>query len=116
MEALGDDPLDVELHAARIRAKRVRYAAEAVAPAVSKGAKRFASAVADLQDVLGEHQDAVVAGQWLRSHVPTGEGATAAAFVAGELAAWEDVAAQESREAWPAAWKRARRRSLRKWM
>jgi len=116
MEALGDDPPDAELHAARIRAKRARYAAEAVAPALGKGAKRFASAVAGLQEVLGEHQDAVVAGQWLRAHVPTGEGATRAAFVAGQLAAWEDVAAQASREEWPDAWKRARHGSLRRWM
>jgi CHAD domain-containing protein len=116
MKALGDDPPDAELHAARIRAKRVRYAAEAVAPAVGKGAKRFAAAVADLQDVLGEHQDAVVAGEWLRAHVPSGDGALAAAFVAGELAAWEDAAAEASREEWPAAWKRVRRKSLRRWM
>ena len=54
----------------RIRAKRCRYAAEAVAPAVGKRPERFAKAVAELQDVLGEHQDAVVAGQWLREHVP----------------------------------------------
>ena len=116
MEDLGDDPPDVELHAARIRAKRARYAAEAVAPAVGKGAKEFAAAVAGLQDVLGEHQDAVVAGQWLRAHVPTGEGAARAAFVAGHLAAWEDAAAQASREEWPDAWKRARHKSLRRWM
>ncbi len=66
--------------------------------------------------MLGEHQDAVVAGEWLRAHVPTGEHAARAAFVAGHLAAWEDAAAQASREEWPAAWKRARRTSLRRWM
>ncbi|HEY3670856.1 MAG TPA: CYTH and CHAD domain-containing protein [Acidimicrobiia bacterium] len=116
MEELGDEPPDAELHAARIRAKRARYAAEAVAPAVGQGAKQFASAVAGLQEVLGEHQDAVVAGEWLRAHVPTGEHAARAAFVAGQLAAWEDAAAQASREEWPAAWKRARHQSLRRWM
>jgi CHAD domain-containing protein len=116
MKALGDDPPDPELHAARIRAKRARYAAEAVAPAVGKGTKRFASAVADLQNVLGEHQDAVVAGGWLRAHVPRGDGATVAAFVAGQLAAREDEAARRSREEWPDAWKRARRSKLRRWM
>jgi CHAD domain-containing protein len=113
---LDDDPPDADLHAVRIRAKRARYAAEAVAPAVGSGAKRFASAVADLQDVLGEHQDAVVAGQWLREHVPTGPDAARAAFVAGLLAAQEDSAAQASREEWATAWKRARRRRLRRWM
>jgi CHAD domain-containing protein len=116
VEALDDDSPDADLHEARIRAKRARYAAEAVAPAIGKSAKRFASKVADLQDVLGEHQDAVVAGQWLRDHVPTGPDATRAAFVAGLLAAEEDAAAQASRGEWQAVWKQARRRRLRRWM
>jgi len=117
VEALGDEPPDVALHAVRIRAKRCRYAAEAVAPAIGKPARHFAAAVAALQDVLGEHQDAVVAGQWLRAHATAGgSGPVERAFVAGELAALEDVAAGESRAAWPDAWKRARRRSLRGWM
>jgi len=103
-----------EVDAVRIRAKRARYAAEAVAPAIGKEAKRFASAVADVQEVLGDHQDAVVAGQWLRQHVPTGDGG--AAFVAGQLVAVEAAAADESREQWPATWERARRKSLRRWM
>ena len=62
VQDLDDDPPDEDLHAVRIRAKRARYAAEAVAPAIGKAAKRFASAVADVQEVLGNHQDAVVAG------------------------------------------------------
>ena len=54
------------LHAVRIRAKRSRYAAEAVTPALGQPARRFAKAVAGLQEVLGDHQDAVVAATWLR--------------------------------------------------
>jgi CHAD domain-containing protein len=116
VDALGTDPPDVALHAVRIRAKRCRYAAEAVAPAVGKPAKQFAAAVAGLQEVLGEHQDAVVAADWLRTHAADGGGRVERAFVAGELAALEDVAARDSRAAWPAAWKNARRGSLRRWM
>jgi CHAD domain-containing protein len=114
VHALDDDPPDPELHQVRIRAKRARYAAEAVVPAVGKGPKRFAKAVAHLQDVLGEHQDAVVAGQWLREHAPAADGE--AAFVAGRLAVVEAEAAQASREDWPRAWKQARRGTLRRWM
>jgi CHAD domain-containing protein len=114
VHALGDEPPDPELHQVRIRAKRARYAAEAVMPAVGNAPKRFAKAVADLQDVLGEHQDAVVAGQWLREHVPPDDGE--AAFVAGQLAVLEAAAAQTSRDAWPAAWAAARRPKLRRWM
>ncbi len=116
VEGLGDDPADEALHAVRIRAKRCRYAAEAVAPAVGKAAKRFAEGVEGVQEVLGEHQDAVVAGQWLRAHATDGGGSVERAFVAGELAALEDVAARESRAAWPDAWVAARRSGLRHWM
>ncbi len=111
---LDDDPPDEDLHAVRIRAKRTRYAGEAVAPAVGKAAKRFASAVEAVQEVLGDHQDAVVAGEWLREHVPTDDGG--AAFVAGQLVLVEAADAQTSRDAWPAAWKDAKHPRLRRWM
>jgi CHAD domain-containing protein len=116
VQELGDDPPDAELHAVRIRAKRCRYAAEAVAPAVGKAAKRFAAAVEGVQEVLGEHQDAVVAGQWLRAHAADSGGRADRAFVAGELAGLEDVAADRSREQWSKAWKQAKRKKLRGWM
>ena len=110
IDRLGSDPSDEDLHAARIRAKRMRYAAEAVMPAFGKPARRFAKAAADLQDVLGEHQDAVVAGAWLRE-ARAGEHA----FVAGELAAFETQAAAAARDRWPAAWKALSRKRLRFW-
>jgi CHAD domain-containing protein len=111
---LDDDPPDAELHAVRIRAKRARYAGEAVAPAVGKAAKRFASAVEAVQEVLGDHQDAVVAGQWLHAHIPQADGG--AAFVAGLLVGVEADEADASRAAWPATWKAAKRSKLRSWM
>jgi CHAD domain-containing protein len=112
VKALGPQPGDHELHQVRIRAKRCRYAAEAVAPAIGKGARGFARAMASVQDVLGEHQDAVVAGQWLRSHAT---GTTA--FVAGELVAVERAAARvAAREQWQKVWAQARRKKLRRWM
>lgn len=105
-----DDPRDENLHAARIRAKRMRYAAEAVAPLFGKRARAFALAAAGLQDVLGEHQDAVVAGAWLRE-----AGVGADAFVAGQLAALEAQAARDARAKWPGAWKALSRKRLRFW-
>jgi len=110
IEAILEDPRDENLHAARIRAKRIRYAAEAVGPLFGKRARAFALAAAGLQDVLGEHQDAVVACAWLRT-----VGAGADALVAGELMALEAQAAREAREAWPAAWKALSRKRLRFW-
>ena len=56
--ALGPGPSDAALHAARIEAKRVRYAAEALSPAFGKRAAASPLRRRKLQDVLGEHQDA----------------------------------------------------------
>jgi CHAD domain-containing protein len=99
------------LHRVRILAKRARYAAEAVLPVFGKRARAFARAMAAVQDVLGEHQDAVVAGEWLRAHA-TGTGA----FVAGELVAIERRAGEDARDEWPRVWASARRKKLRRWM
>ncbi|MDV6260136.1 CYTH and CHAD domain-containing protein [Rhodococcoides yunnanense] len=63
---LGTD--DEALHRARKASKRARYAAELVAPVVDKkvskaNIKRFKM----IQEVLGEHQDAVIAADILRT-------------------------------------------------
>ncbi len=63
---LGDDPPDDDLHALRIRGKRLRYAAELAAPAGGKPVKKLIGATKDLQDLLGDHQDAVIAEQEIR--------------------------------------------------
>jgi CHAD domain-containing protein len=112
VDALGPDASDAELHEARIRAKRVRYAAEAVAPVFGKRARAFARAAMELQRVLGDHQDSVVASAWLREVAASG---ARTAFVAGELAASEQAAAAAARAAWPAAWKALARKRLRFW-
>jgi CHAD domain-containing protein len=64
---LPDEPTDEELHALRIRAKRARYAAElAEIGHGGKALSRYFIGVKRLQDVIGEHQDAVVAEAKLR--------------------------------------------------
>ena len=114
VDALPADPPDSDLHQIRILAKRTRYAAEAAAPLVGKKAKAFASAVADLQEILGDHQDAVVAEAWLRGAV---EGADAAvSLAAGELIAVQMAQAAEGRRLWRKAWKKASAEKLRSWM
>lgn len=55
------DDRDVALHEARKAAKRARYAAEAAMPALAAAASRQAAAAKDLQQVLGDHHDSVVA-------------------------------------------------------
>jgi CHAD domain-containing protein len=112
---LGDPPTDGELHAVRRHAKRARYAAEAVEPAFGKPAREFVRAVTAVQTVLGEHQDAVIAAQWLRDAATRGPDERAA-FAAGELAAAERGYAHAARDAFPAAWRDASRKSQRRWL
>jgi CHAD domain-containing protein len=110
VRSLAEVPQDQELHAIRIRAKRCRYAAEAVVPALGKPARDFAKAVAALQDVLGDHQDAVVASAWLREATvgaPADE-----VFVAGMMAGMLRRIERETRAAWPKAWREVRRKRL----
>jgi CHAD domain-containing protein len=52
---------DVAYHEARKAAKRARYAGEAVSPAIGREAKRFTKQMKQVQTVLGDHQDAIVA-------------------------------------------------------
>lgn len=64
--AAGEQTPAEELHRARKAGKRARYAAEAAAPALGKGASKLAKSAARLQTLLGEHQDAIVATELLR--------------------------------------------------
>lgn len=113
VEALESDPPDEALHDVRIRAKRCRYAAETMVPVLGKQARAFARAIKDLQDVLGEHQDAVVAEQWLREAASTLDGPDM--FIAGELASLERLDVERTRAAWPDVWRKASRKRLRQW-
>ncbi|HEX8134580.1 MAG TPA: CHAD domain-containing protein, partial [Actinomycetes bacterium] len=110
----GDDPPDEELHQIRIRAKRARYAAEAVEPVIGKPAGDFADAVADIQSVLGDHQDSVVGEAWLRE--AAGAVRRDVALVAGMLIAAERASAASTRDSWRKAWDAANRRKLRAWL
>jgi CHAD domain-containing protein len=111
---LPSAPSEEELHLVRIGTKRARYAAEAAAPALGKKARRFAEALAGLQDVLGEHNDAVVAESWLRRAAE--EADPAQALVVGELVAAQRADAAHRRREWRGAWKKADKKKLRTWM
>lgn len=110
---LSTEPADADLHRIRIRAKRVRYAAEAVTPVIGKKAVRFASAAAALQDELGELQDSAVAHAWLYQ---AAQNHPAVAFAAGQLAGFELVRADSARTGWGKPWRKLSREKLRSWM
>ena len=57
---------DLRLHEIRIAAKRARYAAEVVRPVYGRRANAVARAMEEIQEVLGDRQDATVQRVWLR--------------------------------------------------
>jgi CHAD domain-containing protein len=103
VKRLGAEPKDEELHRVRIRTKRARYAAEAVG-----GESRFVARAKDVQDTLGEHQDAVVAEERIRELVAQVRGTGRTALAAGRLIERQRARRAAARAAWPKAWKRLR--------
>lgn len=99
----------------RIKAKRVRYAAEAVAPAYGRNARRLAKQAERLQTILGEHQDACEAQAVVRSIASTPSG-RASGFTLGLLYAIEERRAAEARIQFAAAWPQVSRRRHRAWL
>jgi CHAD domain-containing protein len=99
---------DGGLHRMRIQGKRARYAAELAAPSEGKPARRLVEASRDLQDVLGEHQDAVVAVRQLRELARVAD-RTDTALVAGRLIELEEARKRTARRDAVGAWKRTRR-------
>ena len=96
---LAPVPTDDELHNLRITAKRARYGAELVATGrKSKQLLRYLEALKNLQDVVGEHQDAVVAETTLRKLARK-----QTAIAAGRLIACERLRRAEQRRLYPDA-------------
>jgi CHAD domain-containing protein len=60
-DAPAGRPRNEALHQARKSARRARYAAEAMTPAIGRKAAGFAKRMKQVQSVLGEHQDSVIA-------------------------------------------------------
>ena len=113
VDALSPEAPDTAYHAVRIRAKRVRYAVEAVTPLYGKEASRFAKAIADVQSVLGKNQDTTVAEAWLRQ---AAKALPSTRLVAGELIAFERDDRVRLRSRFWKVWSKTSRRKLRKWL
>lgn len=98
----GDEALLV----LRRRARRLRYAAETVAPGAGPAAVRLAQAAADLQDTLAVVGDARAVTTWLGT-VPAADPPVLGTVAA--LAVAEQLAAQEARRRWGQQWRAVRR-------
>ncbi|MGH3082939.1 MAG: CHAD domain-containing protein [Gaiellaceae bacterium] len=105
VRALGKNPTDDDLHAVRIRGKRARYAAELAEASAGKAATQFIRRAKTFQDVIGDHQDAVVAEQELRRIVDRTR-SRSAAVAAGRLIERQQKTKLRMQRALPKAWSR----------
>ncbi|MGI8683324.1 MAG: CHAD domain-containing protein [Mycobacteriales bacterium] len=107
---------DEAFHRARITAKRARYAAEACVPVFGCAAKALAVEIARVQEVLGEHQDAVVAADFLRDLAAEPRRGDRTGFTLGVLFADQRAAAHTARAAFADIWPDVRRPRHRRWL
>jgi CHAD domain-containing protein len=110
---LDSNPTDHALHKARIKGKRARYAGELAAPGHGKKVAKFIDAAKKFQDVTGEHQDAVVTVERLRTLSAGGDPGTA--FAAGRLAERQEACRQQARGAFAGAWRSLEQAGKRAW-
>jgi CHAD domain-containing protein len=85
------------VHDLRKAGKRARYAAELMLPEGGRPVERYVDAVKELQDVVGAHQDAVVAEERLRAIARA-----RTAIAAGRLIDGERKRRADARRALPA--------------
>lgn len=95
---------DVTIHEARKKTKRTRYAAEAAGPALGKPAKTMVKSMKSLQNLLGEHQDSVMARQTLRELSAVANAAGESAFTYGLLYGREEQRAAAMEAELPGFW------------
>ncbi len=118
--ALEPESPDDDFHEVRKRAKRARYAADAVRdaldPDASSAAKRFARHARAVQDILGAHQDAVVAAAEIRQIAAAHSDLGPFNFAAGQLLEREQRAAAESRDGVFKIWNALDRKKNVRWV
>jgi len=112
VKALPGHPDADDLHEIRIELKRARYAAELAAHTAGRSGARFTEQAALLQDILGEHQDAVVIEEYLHDNLDDGEAAHA---LGRELLKRQRKRRKHARAAFFDAWPKLERRGRKAW-
>jgi len=111
-DPLSEESSAEEYHELRKKGKRLRYALEFLSDIYQDPIKELIEALKGLQDVLGDHQDAVVAVAHLRELAVSGgrspELSSETTFVMGGIAHRYEVQARELRAEFPGAYSRVR--------
>jgi CHAD domain-containing protein len=104
------------LHDVRKAAKRLRYAAESAVPVLGDQSAELASRAEDIQELLGEMQDTVVARELLRDLGVRAHLAGENGFTFGRLHALEEALAAELSGRYPDLYAALPTKKLTKWL
>ncbi|MCE9623236.1 MAG: CYTH and CHAD domain-containing protein [Actinomycetia bacterium] len=107
---------DEPWHETRLRAKRARYATDALAPVFGKDALRFAKSLEQVTDLLGRHQDAAIAAQAARELALRDGASGQAAFALGMLHTLQREEVADVRREFLKLWPEVSKPRLRRWM
>lgn len=101
------------VHAVRIEAKRMRYALEFFRPLYGKGVSAYIRRLVEVQDLLGAHQDAIVAVDQLRELASLSNALPGPTlFVMGRMAERSVADARELRARFPTTYRALGAKSL----
>jgi CHAD domain-containing protein len=95
---------EIAMHDVRKSAKRARYTAEALAPVLGKDMVRLAKLAEDIQEILGTHQDGVVAQETLAKEAEGARQAGEDTFTYGLLVGIERNTAERAHADFPRVW------------
>lgn len=110
----GLDASDTVLHEIRIKGKRARYAAELAQTSAGTPADRFLFHAKAFQDLLGEHHDAAVTEQRLRTLIRLAHNGMAAVAL-GRLIERQSARRRGVRQALPKVWRKLKRQGEATW-
>jgi CHAD domain-containing protein len=105
---------DESLHDLRVRVKRLRYACEALDHLDPKGMGPVVARLVALQDLLGDHQDAVTQSAWLHAAAGGAPFPPATLLAVGGLLAGLARRGRRRRRSFPDVWERFDRRGTKR--
>ena len=104
-QAISDpERREIAMHDVRKAAKRARYTAEALQPTLGKSMAKLAKHATAVQEVLGTHQDGVVAQETLAKEAETARQAGEDTFTYGVLIGLERGTAERAHADFPRVW------------
>ncbi len=116
---LEDESPDEDFHEVRKYAKRMRYASEAVAGALpdslAEEAKRFTERCVEVQDVLGEHQDAADCIRFVEEIASEHPSEGTFSLAAGRILERESQTVMRHRQRFFEIWSQFDRKRNRRW-